>query len=145
MMLSRDEILAVDDRKTKTVEVPEWGGSVLVRSLSGEDRDAFEASLTTRRPALMGPNKGQLETVQDFSNMHAKLVSRSIVDESGARMFSDSDVVALGQKSAAALKRVFDTAAELSGIGDDALADAEGNSEPDPTDGSTSDSPATSG
>lgn len=144
MPLTRDAILAAVDLPTQEVEVPEWGGSVLVRGLSGEDRDAFEASLIVRRPALVGPNKGQLESVQDTTNLHAKLVSRAIVDETGSRVFSDADVKLLGAKSSHALQRVFDVASELSGLGATAASDAEGNSEPDPSDGSTSTSPETS-
>ncbi len=34
-----------DDLPRETVSVPEWGGEVLVRTMSGTDRDAFEASL----------------------------------------------------------------------------------------------------
>lgn len=143
-MLSRDAILAADDLKTQEVDVPEWGGTVLVRALSGEDRDAFEASLTMRRPVLVGPNKGQMENVPDPSNVHAKLVARSIVDENGKRVFTDADIALLGAKSSAALQRLWDVAAELSGLTDGAAEDAEGNSAPVPSDGSTSDLPATS-
>jgi hypothetical protein len=144
MILNRDAILAADDLATKTVEVPEWGGEVIVKALSGTERDAFEASLTKRRPIITGPKRGELETIPDLANLHSKLVARCIVDESGARVFTDGDVVELGKKSAAALARVFNAAAELSGIGEDEAQDAEGNSDADPSDGSTSDLPETS-
>jgi hypothetical protein len=143
-ILSRDDILAADDLKTQTVDVPEWGGSVIIRALSGEERDGFEESLTVRRPALFGPNKGQMQSVPDPSNIHAKLVARSIVGEDGKRLFTDGDVVALGAKSSAALQRCWDVAAELSGTTDDAAEAAEGNSDAVPSDGSTSASPETS-
>lgn len=141
MTLSRDQILAVEDRLVREVDVPEWGGAVLVKALSGEERDAFEASLTVRRPAIYGPNKGQMETLPDNSNIHAKLVARSIVDADGARVFSDADIIEVGKKSSGALQRVWDVAAELSGLSDTASADAEGNSGDGPSDGSTSSEP----
>ena len=42
MVLSKEQILQADDLKTETVEVPEWGGDVLLRELRGRERDAFE-------------------------------------------------------------------------------------------------------
>ena len=37
-MLTKEQILSSQDRPTKEVEVSEWGGSVLVASMSGADR-----------------------------------------------------------------------------------------------------------
>ena len=48
-ILSKDAILAADDLPRETVHVPEWGGDVYVRTMSGTDRDAFETSLIARR------------------------------------------------------------------------------------------------
>ena len=46
MILSRDQILSVNDRKTEVVTVPEWGGDVIVSVMSGEQRDAYESMIT---------------------------------------------------------------------------------------------------
>jgi hypothetical protein len=43
--LTKDEILEAADLSTKAVDVPEWGGSVNVRTMTGADRDAFENTL----------------------------------------------------------------------------------------------------
>lgn len=120
MTLSRDQILAASDLETREVEVPEWGGSVLVRALSGKERDAYEASLMLIRGKTQIPN---------LANMRAKLVARAIVDEDGKRLFTDQDVNALGLKSAAALNRVHDVVQELSGLNEGATEDAEENSD----------------
>lgn len=128
-ILTRDEILSIDDVKTETVDVPEWGGEVIVRNVGGRDRDRWEASLTQQRGN---------QTVQNLDNMRAKLVVKAVVDEDGNRVFSDQDANALGGKSSAAIVRVFNVAARLSGIGDDAIEDALGNSDAVPSDGSIS-------
>ena len=47
MGLTRDQILAVSDIQTEEVHVPEWGGTVLVRGLTGAERDEFEAGMAT--------------------------------------------------------------------------------------------------
>lgn len=131
--LTADDILSADDRKSEPVEVPEWGGTVLVRGLSGEDRDAYESGLTERRRVMTGPNKGGYETVPNLKNGNAKLVALAIVDPAGNRLFSDHQVALLGQKSSAALSRCFEVAARLSGMTDTAVEDAEGNSEDGPS------------
>src|SRR4051812_29809096 len=85
MALSRDQILEAKDLETREVDCPEWGGSVLVRALSGRERDAWEASLVQMRGKQQVPQMG---------NVRAKLVVRCCVDENGERLFSDADVKA---------------------------------------------------
>lgn len=102
-MLTKEQILSSQDRPTKEVEVSEWGGSVLVASMSGADRDRFELSMKD----------------EELHNIRARLVALTVVDESGDRIFTDKDITALGKKSAAALDKVFSAARELNGFGDD--------------------------
>ncbi|MFI0900560.1 hypothetical protein [Streptomyces sp. NPDC020983] len=134
MALSRDEILAMDDIKTVPVTVPEWGGKVvLVRGLSGAQRDEFEA--TNRR-------NGE----QNLTNIRARFLVRCIVNEEGTRIFADQDAAALGKKSSAAIDRIWGVATDLSGSSDEAQEEMEGNSGA-PTEGgadSSSPSPAIS-
>jgi hypothetical protein len=118
--LSRDDILKPRDLKMEEVDVPEWGGIVRVRELTGEARDDYETSL------MRVTAKG---AVPEMSNRRAKLVARAVVNEDGSPLFSLADVHALGAESAAALERVATVAERLSGLSDEALEDAEGNSE----------------
>lgn len=106
-LLSKAAILGAPDLPTQDVHVPEWGGDVRIRALTGAERDAFEAHGAKQK------GKGMQLNLQ---NLRARLVAMAIVDEDGARLFSDADVVALGNKSAAALDRVFTAAARLSGL-----------------------------
>ena len=92
------------------VDVPEWGGAVLVRPLSGDERDRWEQDITKRN------KDGSREL--DFRGARALLCSRCIVDEAGSRLFGPDDVKVLGRKSAAALDRVFAAARDGSGISD---------------------------
>ena len=107
MILSKDQILAARDIATETVSVPEWGGEVIVRGMTGTDRDAFEASVVNMRDGA---------AAVDMRNVRAKLVASCAVGEDGARLFTDDDVMALGAKSAQALGRVFEVAQRLSGL-----------------------------
>ena len=49
--LTRDAILAAEDLRTEEVPVPEWGGSVIVRTLRGDDRDAYDLACYASRKA----------------------------------------------------------------------------------------------
>ena len=54
-----------------------------------------------------------------MENVRARLVSMSVIEPDGGRMFTEDDVAKLGELSAAALSRVFDAAAKLSKISSD--------------------------
>jgi hypothetical protein len=109
MSLTKDDILKAQDLKTETVHVPEWGGDVTVRGMTGAERDKFEASIVT--------SKGKDRAV-NMVNIRAKLASLTICDEQGKRLFSEADVEKLSAKSAAVLQRIFIVAQKLSGIGE---------------------------
>jgi hypothetical protein len=109
-LLNRDQILDYDDLKTVDVEVPEWGGSVRLRMLTAKERDAFEASTVETRGNKMK---------QNLANIRARLVALCIVDEDGKRVFDSGDVSRLGEKSAAALQRLFMKCNELNGLSDE--------------------------
>ena len=128
-LLTRDAILAAPDLPTEEVLVPEWGGTVLVRGLTGTERDAFEEEMIT--------GKGKNRDV-NLSNFRARLIVKSVVDKSGKRLFTQADMVALGGKSAAAIQRVFQVAMRLSGMSEEDVEELTKNSEPGQSDSSTS-------
>jgi len=127
--LTRDEILGADDLKTESVEVPEWGGTVVVRELTGSERDTWEASVVK--------TNGTKVTI-DSHNMRAKLAALCIVDDAGERLFTDKEAAKLGAKSAAALDRVTDVARRLSRIGEDEIESLGKVSSPTKSDASVS-------
>ncbi|MGC5009746.1 hypothetical protein ACLQ2R_03170 [Streptosporangium sp. DT93] len=114
--LTRDQILDISDRRVEPVAVPEWGGTVRVRSLTGRERDKFEASLLDKQ--------GNARRTLDA---RAKLAQLCIVDERGQLLFGEDDIRALSNKSAAALNRVFEKAQQLAGLTEEDLEELEGN------------------
>lgn len=128
-LLSRDQILGAQDLTFEDVAVPEWGGEVRVRMLTGSERDAFEASTIIRRGKRVDLN---------MTNVRARLVALTVVDEAGGRVFSDADVAELAKKSSAALNRVFEAARKLNGLTEEATAEAAEDFPPDPSASSTS-------
>jgi len=111
-MLNRDDILKVVDLDVKTVEIPEWNGSVNVRGLTARERDSFESSI------------GQSA---NLDNLRARLVVLCLVDEDGKRIFKDSDAAALGAKNAQVVNKLFDVARQMSGMTDADVVELEGN------------------
>ena len=107
--LSKEAIRQVDDRRVEIVEVPEWGGKVQVRGLTGAERDQFEASIMT--------GKGTNRDV-NMKNVRSKLVVLGTINSAGERLFAPADVAWLSEKSASALERVFDAIRKLSGLTD---------------------------
>lgn len=117
-LLTKAQILEASDIETIKVSVPEWGGEVLVKGLTGLERDAFEKSVVEIR----GKN---IRFTAD--NIRARLVAFSIVDEAGKRVFSDAEISELGKKSAVALERIFSIASKLSGLSDEDVSELSKN------------------
>jgi hypothetical protein len=136
MALSRDGILAVNDVQLEKVPVPEWGDEVIIRGLTGEELDAYQASRRQFRNA--GTPQQELIFVQD--NARASLLVKCLVDEHGARLFTDQDAGDLGRKNGKVLDRLYDVAARLSGLSEDEQEAMEGNSETPAADGDSSSS-----
>ena len=117
--LNRKEILAAEDIQTEAVECPGWGGVVLVKGMTGAERDAFEASIVEKRGKDYEAN---------LADIRAKLAAMSLVDESGVRLFNKADVQALSQKSAVELDRVFNVGRRLSGLSEEDIDELAKNS-----------------
>jgi hypothetical protein len=119
MSLTKDAILAANDLASETVACPEWGGDVIVRSMTGTQRDAYEGTLMVR------DDDGQYRV--DTENMKVKLVVFTAVDDAGNPLFSAEDIPALSGKSAAVIERLAAAASRLSGLGKTATEEAAKN------------------
>jgi hypothetical protein len=100
--ITRDDLLAA--RPTpRPVTIPELGGQVWIRPLSGLERDAFEEHQYQRRRAGSAPN------------FRGGLVVRTLVTESGERVFADADEEIVGKLDGAVLDRITEAASKASG------------------------------
>ena len=107
-LLSKDEILGMDDIPTEEVTVPEWKHrKVLVCGLTAAGKNAYEASLVEI--------KGTSRKVR-LDNATAKLLVRTVVNRQRQPLFTESDIERLGTKSAAALERLAAVAMRLSAM-----------------------------
>jgi hypothetical protein len=113
--LSKEMILGVDDIIRESVYVSEWGGSVLVKAMSGVERDAFEASLNS---AIVDAETGAVSQVRNMENFRARLCSACMVNANDKLIFPNpEDVQKLGKKSSRALDKVMAAAQRINGIG----------------------------
>ena len=131
-ILQKLDILSARDRKQETVDVPEWGGEVIVSELGAADYIALWSN-----PAYRSDDGAKVL----MSKFSPALVAACIVDENGSRVFTDEDAVALAGKSIGPFQRVADVAMGLNGFAIGAQELAAKNSEPSQSDGSSSVSP----
>lgn len=114
MALSRETILAANDMKKVNVTVPEWGGDVWVRMLTGVERDVLDQSIAAARDTAEKtgmPGRYRVLSAIAFTT-----------DEEGVRLFTVKDADDLNDKAGAALDRIVDAGMKLNGMRE---ADAE--------------------
>lgn len=104
-MSLREQIQAAVDLQKECVEVPEWGVTVWVRSLTGKERDEFEARLVT--------DNGK--RVAELSGLRSALLLCTVVDEDGKNIFAPGDEAWLDQKNGQVLDRLASVAIRLAG------------------------------
>ena len=122
MALNKTAILAAGDIKLDKVSVPEWGGDVYLKTISGIDRDQFE--------------DGYQE--QKMKNFRARFLVLTLCDEKGDRLFTDAEVAELAKKSSLVLNRLFEKAWSFNAFTNEAVEDLGNDSTVVPSDGSTS-------
>ena len=104
-ILSRSDILGADDLARETVDTPEWGGSVIVRCLTGAERNAIAIALSD----------GGAEKLPVVFEMKMRFLAASIINEAGEHLFTVDDLAALNEKNPMVMDRIFVRASRLSG------------------------------
>ncbi len=120
--LSKADIRKINDIKVEQVDVPEWGGYVKVRAMTGFERDQFDMLMTSTGDD--GKVKFQIH------NLRLHMVVACCVDDDGNQLFDESDRAWLMEKSAGALERVASVAMRLSGMMPDSKGKAVANFTP---------------
>lgn len=109
--LTADAIFSAVDMKVEPVDVPEWGGKIYVRRLTGRERDEFEQLMQDRR---QGRNALKVQGVI------AKTVVLAACTAGGTKLFQGKDAEGkLNEKACAPLMRIFDAAMSISGMKED--------------------------
>jgi len=106
-MLTRDQILKASDIVYQQVDVPEWNDFVIVKSLSGTEKDIYEQGLFE--------GYGEDKKI-NMVNARSRLCVLGIVDANHNRLLTDDDVAALGAHNGAILERIATVIRKLSGM-----------------------------
>lgn len=93
--LNRAQVLEADDKPPIELFIPEWGGYVKIKHMSGAERDKWEGSNRRKDGSF------------DHHNFRARLAALTLLDENGQQMFTPADISELGKKSSVALDRIF--------------------------------------
>jgi hypothetical protein len=137
-----DEILAIEDQEREDVYIPQWDSIVPIRSLTGVERDKYEASLVSYNRDAQG--RPQVKAIE-LDNVRARLVSLVAMNEKGDRLWSTQQVFALGEKNGKALDQLKEVAERLSNLTSPAIEAAKEALGKGPNDEPGSDSPGTLG
>ena len=109
--LSREAILKVDDLKREEMEIPEWGGTIMVRSLKGSERDKWAKEAID--------DKGKPK-----ENINALLIYYACEEP----RFEREDIDTLREKNVAVVERIVNKIMSLSGISAEAVEEIRKNS-----------------
>lgn len=105
----RGKILAANDATSELVEVPEWGVTVEVRSITAKER------------ALLLNDAANNQGKVDLSKIYPDMVIAATFDpDTGERVFSEADKDEISGKNGKAVERIADVAGRLSGMNGDA-------------------------
>lgn len=95
MAINKSDFIKKRPRKTQIVASAGLGGDVIISVLSAAEKEAFENWVSSNGDVKSG-------------HIRAKLVSLSVLDDSGARMFTDDDLGSIGDQPADAIMELFD-------------------------------------
>ena len=122
--LSREAIKAADDRKLVPLDVPEWGGTVYIRTLTGREMDLLQQTTVK--------TKGKNVT-ENLANFRARVAIACVTDDAGKDLFLVTDLQWLTEKSAKPLTRIYNLALELNGVTADDVDELTKNCEGGPS------------
>lgn len=120
--LSKADILGNTTIKKERVNVPEWGGEVWVKELTGKERDHYEGDIFQIKS-----QGGKTQTTFHRANIRARLLVLAIVDDDSKRLFADHELEELGNLGSSALDKLFTVAQRLSGFTEKDVEELEGN------------------
>ena len=123
--LTKADIFKADDLPTKDMDIPEWGGTLTVRTLTGIERDEWESAFVNQdKIAIRG--------------LKARLVQLTTMNGDGQQMFTKADLQKINSKSASVIDRIFQVSQRLSGLTKEDAEEMVENSDAGPAGGSVS-------
>ena len=112
-------------QKRERLPIPELGGDVFVRVMTGNERDAMEDRFSGKGRTMVGAR--------------AYIAASTVCDASGLPLFDmNGDLAALGKMPGSVMTSIFEVSSRLNRFTDEDIEDLEKNSESAPSDDSGS-------
>lgn len=119
-MSLRDLIADADDLYSETLEVPEWGVTLTLRTPTVAER----AKMVQR---FVGEGKGEPNT--DLNEMYpALLIATCVNPDTNEMLFTEADADLIRSKNGTVVERIATAALRLCGMSDDAVPLPNGDS-----------------
>ena len=115
MALGRDEILSNKTLPTKELDVPEFSGSVFIKTMTGNDRDTLEDWVSN-------PN---------MKSRRANMMVMCVANEAGEPLFTKRDIPELGLLDGRAAERICQEIIAFNKMSEAAAEEVLGNSKTD--------------
>lgn len=116
-ILGRDAILQNSTFKQREVPVPELGGALLVRELTGLHAAEFQR----RSMALVDTQKTQIRDAKELAELSAQVWVWGVIDQDGQALFTRDDIPRITAMPARIVDLVADAILDLSGLSQRAL------------------------
>lgn len=113
MILSKKDILSVDDREYVEMEVTEWGGSIRIYVMSLRERMVLEG--------LVGKKAEKKNVKADKTSSEQEkimyLLRICLKDKDGSNMFDENEVSMLLDKDSKVVYRIFEKCISVNNLG----------------------------
>lgn len=115
-LINLQDVLNATDTRQITYNVPEWGGDIIIKTLTAGARDDYEKGL------LIKDENGQLVRSPVLSP--AKFVAACVYQEDGQKMFrTDEHIKVLESKNYNVVRRIFEKCLEVNAMSDDSVGE----------------------
>lgn len=101
-MLTREDILSRAKPRTRSVEVPELGGTVTLRAITANERDQLETFIQKQRGNLKG--------------VRSRMLRLCCCKDDGSPLFQEGDEAAIGELDGSILEPLVAHCMELCGV-----------------------------
>ena len=131
------QIFDVDDVETTTIDVPEWGVKLELRSPTGEERSELQTAFVDMEASQQ---TGEIQ-MRDLKTMFPALIITCAYDpDSGERVFemNPETMTAINRKRGDVVERVAQACMPLAGLTPDAVDEKKGGSSTSPSNGNPS-------
>ena len=119
------EVLGRDNALRKSIEIEEWGGSVLIRQLSGRQVSEIQQLATE----AVDPQKKQVRDRRKLSRFNFALIRDSWINADGSTVLTDDDYEAISDEPHAATEKLSNEIAAFNHLNERAEVTAKKNLE----------------